>query len=829
MTETPEPLDVPTGQRVNILLVDDQPANLLAQQAILQDLGHNLVEAHSAGEARNLLGTADFAVIVLDLQMNGLDGLSTAKLVRSQERTRYTPIIFHTTPESNRLLVEEQAYALGAVDYLVEPLVPFILRAKVAWFVELFQKTGRVEWRAEQLRQTERTGLEEALAHEHTRLTEQQDWLRVTLGSVRDAVIVTDPAGRVVFLNTVAQSLTGWTHQEAKGRLLETVFPLIHEETRGPLLHLLTKVIDDGAIANQSDQAVLVARDGTERPIEESAAPIRDGGGNLTGMLLTFRDVSERRQAEVRLREEIRKTREAEERLRMTVEGVKDYALFSLDLRGRVVSWNTGAEHLLGYGEEEVLGKDYSIFFTPEANDGGGPDRELQEAATAGRASNSNWTVRKDGSRFWSEGSTYPLWNGESRGYVTIFRDLTERKQMEEELRARAEALVEKDRRRSEFLAMLGHELRNPLSPIVTSLAVLGQKKTTDPLARSARSVIERQAKHLVRLVDDLLDVARITRGRVALRKERVELQDLIDQAVEAVGPLVAARRHDLLLSASPRGTFWLDVDPARIQQVLVNLLTNACKYTPAQGEIRLTVHPEGEKIAISVKDNGVGIAPEMLPKVFDLFTQAERSLDRSEGGLGIGLTMVKSLVEMHGGSVAAHSKGVDKGSEFIIRLPVVRDEHVVRIAPPPATTKLPPSPSGRALRILVVDDNVDAAESLAQLLRAYGHEVVDVVHDGPSAVETFLAKRPSVILLDIGLPGMSGYEVAQRLRGQEVEQSPHLIAVSGYGLEADKIKAREVGIDHYIVKPVDPNRLHELLSVLAENPDKRRNSCFAG
>ena len=406
--------------------------------------------------------------------------------------------------------------------------------------------------------------------------------------------------------------------------------------------------------------------------------------------------------------------------------------------------------------------------------------------------------------------------NGELRGYVTIFRDLTERKQVEEELRARAEALLENDRQRNEFLAMLAHELRNPLSPIVNSLTLLGLEKTSSPMIEQARTIMERQTKHLVRLLDDLLDVARITRGRIELRKERVELNELIDRAVEAVGPLVTARRHDFSWTA-PRGTIWLDVDPARIQQVLVNLLTNACKYTPAQGEIRLIAHQEGEEVAISVKDNGVGIAPEVLPKVFDLFAQAERSLARSEGGLGIGLTMVMKLVEMHGGSAAARSGGVGKGSEFIIRLPVMKPEQAVPIATPPGTTEQPTVSAGRRLRILVVDDNVDAAHSLTLLLRSYGHEVVDVVHDGPTAVETILTKKPSVVLLDIGLPGMNGYEVAQRVRGQEVEQVPHLIAVTGYGLEADKTKAQQVGIDHYLVKPVDPNRLHELLSVLAQ------------
>jgi PAS domain S-box-containing protein len=816
MAETPKPLDLPAGQPVNILLVDDQPANLRALRAILQDLGHHLVEAHTAAEARHLLGTADFAVILLDIQMNGLDGFSTAKLIRSQERSRYTPIIFHTAPHSNRLPIEEQAYALGAVDYLVKPVVPFILRAKVAWFVELFQKARRDAQQTEADRRTARAGFEEALAHERTRLQEQQEWLRVTLGSAGDAVIATDPAGRVAFLNTVAQSLTGWTQPQAEGQLLATVFPVIHEETRQPLEPPLAQVIGEGVTANLADHAVLIAKDGTERPVEDSAAPFKDGGGNITGMLLTFRDVSERRRAALRLREEVRKTHEAEERLRLMVESVKDYALFSLDVGGRIVSWNTGAEYLLGYSEEEVVGQHFSIFFTPEDQEDGRPDRELQQAVAAGSASNNNWTVRKDGSRFWAEGATYPLRDGDLRGYVTIFRDLSERKQLEEELRARAEALVENDRRRNEFLAMLGHELRNPLAPIVTSLTVLRQEKTTSPLVEQARTIMERQANHLVRLVDDLLDVARITKGRVELRKERVELNDLIDRAVEAVGPLVANQRHELSVSA-PRGKLWLDVDPARIQQVLVNLLTNACKYTPAQGAIRLTVHREGDQVAISVKDNGVGITPEVLPKVFDLFTQSERTLARSEGGLGIGLTMVKGLVEMHGGSAAARSEGTGKGSEFIIRLPVVKPQPGVPVVTPSATSELSPVPSGRALRILVVDDNVDAAQSLALLLRAYGHEIVDVLHDGPSAIEAILAKKPSVVLLDIGLPGLNGYEVAQRVRGPQVEPSPHLIAVTGYGQEADRLKAQEVGINHYLVKPVDPNRLHKLLSDLAE------------
>jgi CheY-like chemotaxis protein len=247
-----------------------------------------------------------------------------------------------------------------------------------------------------------------------------------------------------------------------------------------------------------------------------------------------------------------------------------------------------------------------------------------------------------------------------------------------------------------------------------------------------------------------------------------------------------------------------------------VNLLTNACKFTPPKGEIRLTAHREGEQVIISVKDNGMGIAPAMLPKVFDLFTQAERSLARSEGGLGIGLTMVKSLIEMHGGHVVARSDGLGKGSEFTFWLPLVKRERPKAVTAIPKLNKQPLSPMEKRMRILVVEDNVDAAHSLAQLLRTTGHECVDVVHDGHAAVEAILAKKPFVVLLDIGLPGMNGYQVAQEVQRQGVEPRPHLIAVTGYGLESDELKAKEVGIDHFIVKPVDPNRLHEILSGIA-------------
>jgi PAS domain S-box-containing protein len=492
--------------------------------------------------------------------------------------------------------------------------------------------------------------------------------------------------------------------------------------------------------------------------------------------------------------------RDAEEQYRLLMENVKDYAIFLMDPKGHIVTWNNAAKRILGYEEEEILGEPFSMLFTSLDTDNRQPEHELSTALTTGRAEDERWHVRKDGSQFWASGVVTPLWDegGKLRGFAKIMRDITDRKLREVEL-------AEENRRKDEFLATLAHELRNPLAPILNGLRFLQQNQTMAPAQQQVVGMIDRQVRQIVRLVDDLLDVSRITRGKVVLHKERVPLNAALAHAVETARPLIDSRKHELTVSLPSEGV-WLETDPARLEQVVANLLNNAAKYTEPGGRIWLTAEREGSEAVIRVRDNGIGILSEMLPRVFDLFTQADRSLDRAQGGLGIGLTLVKRLVELHGGRVEAQSEGPGKGSEFVVRLPVVPEVGGLK---PEAIRKI--EQKGRPLRLLVVDDNVDTSESLSMLLKLYGHEV-EVAHTGPTGLQAFELHKPDVVLLDIGLPGIDGCEVARRIRERAGSSKPLLIATTGYGQESDRQQTKEAGFDHHLVKPVDPNKLQDLL-----------------
>jgi PAS domain S-box-containing protein len=631
-------------------------------------------------------------------------------------------------------------------------------------------------------------------------LHEQQEWFRVTLASIGDAVITTETNGCVTFMNPVAQALTGWKLKEAAGIPLESVFKIVNEEARGTVENPAAKALREGLVVGLANHTLLISKDGTERAIDDSAAPIRNPKNEVVGVVLVFRDVSERRKAE-------RALRESEERFRLLVEGTHDYAIFMLDPRGNVVSWNTGAERIKGYKAEEIVGKHFSAFYPKEATDKGFPDAELTTAAAEGRFEDLGWRVRKDGSQFWANVVITALRDeaGNLRGFSKITRDLTERHQLER-AKLQAEVMADLNRRKDEFLAMLSHELRNPLAAILNALHLLRLQKYEDPIQQRARGMIERQVAQLTRLVDDLLEVSRITSGRIRLQQEYVHLRGIVDRAVDVVRPLITQRQHELSVSLPPEPV-WLLADPTRTEQVVVNLLCNAAKYTEERGRVWLTVRQEGDEAVLRVRDSGVGISPDLLPRIFDLFTQADRSLDRAQGGLGVGLTVVQRVVEMHGGRVEASSAGLGHGSEFTVRLPV---------APPP--TGQPPAGSAKAgepaahpLRVLVVDDDVDTADSAALLLRQSGHHVREA-YSGNAALESALAFRPDVVLLDIGLPEMDGYEVALRIRQNPIHNNVQLIAVSGYGQEADKQRSKEAGFDEHAVKPLDPQKLLELI-----------------
>jgi PAS domain S-box-containing protein len=500
-----------------------------------------------------------------------------------------------------------------------------------------------------------------------------------------------------------------------------------------------------------------------------------------------------------------------EEQYQLLMDCVTDYAIFFLDSHGQVATWNAGAERIFGYTEAEIVGQDFSRFFTAEDVQKGQPQKELQTAIQTGRANDDRWLVRRDGSRIWCNGVTTGLRDkdGQLRGFAKVLRNLTEQKRLEEILRQRADELAEEARRKDEFLAVLAHELRNPLAPVRNALQVIRLRSQEPALVEQMRAIAERQVDHMIGLVDDLLDLFRISRGLIRLVREPLDMAQPVQHAVESVQSLALERRLTLSVKL-PAEPVQVEGDLIRLQQIVANLLTNAAKYTDPGGTILLTMQQENGEIVLRVRDTGIGIAPEMLPRVFDLFVQAERRLERSQGGLGLGLTLVRQLVEMHGGSVSVYSNGPGKGSEFIVRLPVLSENRKRELLHQHEETQAE-SPTARR-RILVVDDNVDAAESLAVLLRVEGHEV-QVAYDGPTALVAAQEERPAMAILDLGMPGMDGFELARQLRAQQNTRDVLLVALTGWAQEEDRRRCFEAGFDGHLSKPVELEALRQFLA----------------
>ncbi len=493
--------------------------------------------------------------------------------------------------------------------------------------------------------------------------------------------------------------------------------------------------------------------------------------------------------------------RQSEERFRLLVDGVKDYAIFMLDSKGKVASWNTAAETIYGYTEAEMTGEHFSRFYTPEDLARKWPEHELLVACAEGRFEDEGWRVRKDGSRFWASVIIAALYDNERRvrGFAKVTRDLTARR--------RIEALQESERQMNEFLAMLAHELRNPLASIVNALGLMRSKSGQEQT--EFRDVIERQTKLLAHIVDDLLDVSRITRGKIALKKEILDVNGLVARTLESCRPLIDARKHAVELRL-PHEELPVDADSTRLSQVVLNLISNAVKYTPEEGRITIALSREDGEAVLRVRDTGIGIPAALLPKVFDLFVQGDRSLDRTEGGLGIGLTLVKRLVEMHRGSVSAASDGLGEGSEFVVRLPLALERGVARSL---VKEELPRAPATRR-RLLVVDDNRDFADTLGALFETMGHDV-RVAYNGTDAVSATAEYRPDAVFLDIGLPGRSGYDVARMLRSSPELADITLVAFTGYGQVEDRRRVREAGFDYHVVKPADAAELAKIVDAL--------------
>ena len=534
-------------------------------------------------------------------------------------------------------------------------------------------------------------------------------------------------------------------------------------------------------------------------------------GDGTESILLAIEDNTDHRRAEAAMKE-------SEVRYRRLFQTAKDGILILDAVKGKVIDANPFMTTLLGYSHDEFLGKElWEIGLFRDIKESQAAYRELQEK---GYLRYENLPLEsRSGHKVEVEFVSNVYAENSHQVVQCNVRDITERSRLKRLTQEQAAALADLDRRKDEFLAMLSHELRNPLAPILNAALLLRLHSNRNrlqgienPIVQQSASIIERQVGQLAGIVDELLEISRITTGRIQLHQERIAVGVVVENAVATVRSLIDQRKHELTVSL-PKQSIWVHADAARLEQVMVNLLTNAAKYTDQGGHIWLTVQQEGEEAVLRVRDTGVGIAPEILPRIFELFTQAERSLDRSQGGLGIGLALVQRLVELHGGTVAASSV-LGQGSEFVVRLPVVSAPQPQAASPPTKTAQ----PTGPSLRVMVVDDNVDTVTTLALLVQESGHDV-RTGYDGSSVLEVALDYRPNVVLLDIGLPGLNGFEVAKQLRQQPALQNVVLVAMTGYGQESDRQRSQEAGFDHHLVKPGDFGKVLQILATVSESP----------
>jgi PAS domain S-box-containing protein len=931
----------------SILLVDDEPANLLALEAVLDELGERLVRAASGAQALRLLRDEDFAAVLLDVRMPGMDGFETARLIRAQRRSRETPIIFITGDPAS--LCVEEAYAIGAVDLLGKPLVPAVLKAKVSFFVELHRSRR-------ELQAAER------------RAVEDRAFLSAVLEAIEDGVVACDADGTLTLFNRATREFHSAPARPLPPEEWSTQYDLYRADGKTPLPKEevpLFRALSGEAVLNA--ELVIAPRGGKARVVLTSGQPLYDVDGRKLGAVVSMHDVTAQREAqaasEAAEREQFRRReaeaaaeliRESRERLRASEERVRlatdaaDLGVWVWDIDADRIAWEN--ERMLGLlgltaQDEPVPASRFAQMFVHpqdfrefkraisriaaggerlrfegrlvrrndkavrwleltgilQAGAGGARGRVLGTAADITQRKQAEEALRKSEERYRTifesidegfcvlevifepagravdyrflevnpafakhtglqdaqhrrarelvpdlDDHWFEIYGGVARTgepvrfeqesrpmgrwfdvYATrmggpgsakvalLFNDITDRKRAQEDLRRLAAELAESDRRKTEFLATLAHELRNPLAPISNGLQLMRLAASKPEAQEKAREMMERQLRQLVRLVDDLLDVARITSGKVELKKERIALQSALTAAVESSMPAITAAGHSLSVQV-PDVPLEVIADPVRLCQVVSNLLNNAAKYTPAGGRITLSARQEAAQAVVCVEDTGNGIAAEALPHVFEMFTQSGRDRSRSQGGLGIGLALVRRLVELHGGSVSADSAGPGLGSRFALRLPLAA-----------RTSAEGPAFAGEAaaqhaasqLRVLVVDDNVDAAESLAALLDLAGH-ATRVAHDGDQALRTAHEFRPEVVFLDIGMPGKDGYEVARALRGTPETQQAVLVALTGWGAKDDRARTRSAGFDHHLTKPAGLAAVEGLLSKMAPARD---------
>ena len=619
-----------------------------------------------------------------------------------------------------------------------------------------------------------------------------EDRFALLIESVRDyAIFILDVDGHVATWNAGAQRIKGYEANEIIGRHFSVFYPE-RDVLAGKCDLELEAATREGRV---EDEGWRVRKDGSRFWANVVITALRDSAGMLVGFGKVTRDLTERKAAEERRRVE-------DQRFALLVGSVVDYALFILDPTGKVATWNTGAERIKGYTASEILGSHFSRFYPEDDVRAGKCEHELAVAERDGRFEDEGWRLRKDGSRFWANVVISSIRDdlGNLIGFSKVTRDLTERRRAEEDATAR-NAAEQANRAKDEFLAMLGHEMRNPLAPIVSAIQLL--KLRGDSKSTREYEVIERQVKQMIRLVDDLLDVSRISRGKIELKRAPIDLRGVLAIAAEIAAPLFERKRQDFEVKVPPYPLV-VDGDEARLTQVFANLLNNAAKYTDDGGRITLTIRHDQAQVVVEVRDNGIGIDPALLPRVFELFVQGHQDADRTEGGLGIGLMLVRSLVVLHGGDVEARSAGLHAGSTFVVRLPALAQPLEVEPEPEPS---LPTAAGTRPCQILVVDDNDDARLMLAEVLETFGHRVRSAP-DGPSALALLEGFKPDVAILDLGLPGMDGYELATRIRDLPDHKELRLLALTGYSQPEDATHTEAAGFEVHLVKPIDIRRL---------------------
>ena len=598
------------------------------------------------------------------------------------------------------------------------------------------------------------------------------------------AVFLLDKEGRILSWNLGAQRLKGYAPEEIIGRHFSTFYTRESADSGWPQ-HELKVAAAEGRF---EDEGWRVRKDGSRFWANVIITALREENGRLVGFSKITRDLTHRKLQEQALRQ-------TEERLRLLIEGVVDYAIFMLDPEGVVTSWNAGAERIKGYRRDEILGKHISRFYLPEDIEAGKPWEELAVAQREGRAESEGWRVRKDGQRFWARAVVSALYDdgGHLRGFAKVTQDLTGQRALHD--------LEKAARHVNEFIATLAHELRNPLAPIRAAVQVMAKTPPGHPAQETLRKTIDRQSAQLTRIVDDMVDISRITRGAMTIEHAPVDMADVARRALEAAAPLLEGAKHKLAVDLPSRPAV-VQGDVHRLTQLVTNLLNNAARYTPEAGRVSVSVKTERQMVVLAVRDNGRGIEPDLLERIFDMFVQARRPLG---GGLGIGLGLARKIAELHGGSLEAASAGAGKGAEFTLRLAAAEAPAVSDAG---AAAALPSDGGGQ--RVLIVDDNADAADTLEMVLRSLGYET-RVAHDGAAALELAPAFRPHFVLLDIGMPGLDGYEVARRLRAIE-GPAMRIIAITGWGQEADRQRSREAGFDVHLVKPVEPAELVKVL-----------------